>query len=287
MSKAPVAVVMLSLNEEHNMRAVLENIVPWAQEVFLVDSYSSDATVDIALEFGVHVVQREFRGFGDQWNFAIRELPITAPWTMKLDPDERLEIELKQNIERELTEKKTAGMRFSRRLWFMGKPLTVRQQITRMWKTGSCKFTDVLVNEHPVIDGLIVRVAGELQHHDSPDLHHWVNKQNHYTSAEAITSFRNFELSDKPRIFGTSFQRRMWLKKHFYKLPLRYTALFLYNYLVQGAWRCGWVGYAWARLRSDVYRMREFKLREMRITGVESQQIEPSKGKPDHRVQQY
>jgi len=43
-------------------------------------------------------VQRRFRGFGDQWNFALRELPITAPWTMKLDPDERLSDTLKQEI---------------------------------------------------------------------------------------------------------------------------------------------------------------------------------------------
>src|SRR6202022_3823130 len=87
---APIAVVMIALNEAHNMESVLQNLAGWAQEVFLVDSYSSDGTVDVALKHGVHVVQREFRGFGDQWNFALRELPITAPWTMKFDPDERL-----------------------------------------------------------------------------------------------------------------------------------------------------------------------------------------------------
>lgn len=54
---APVAVVMISLNEGHNMEAVLQNLAGWAQEVFLVDSYSQDDTVDIALR---HVVQRRF-----------------------------------------------------------------------------------------------------------------------------------------------------------------------------------------------------------------------------------
>ena len=62
--QAPVAVVMISLNEGHNMEAVLENLKGWAQEVFLVDSYSKDNTVDIALRYGVHVVQREF---SSQW----------------------------------------------------------------------------------------------------------------------------------------------------------------------------------------------------------------------------
>ena len=88
---------MITLNEGHNMAAVLENLRGWAQEVFIVDSYSKDDTVDIALKHGAHVVQRQFRGFGDQWNFAMSQLPITAPWTMKLDPDERLTDALKHN----------------------------------------------------------------------------------------------------------------------------------------------------------------------------------------------
>jgi glycosyltransferase involved in cell wall biosynthesis len=67
---------MISLNEAHNMRLVLENIAPIAREIFIVDSFSSDDTVKIAEEFGVHVVQRKFSGFGDQWNFAMQELRI-------------------------------------------------------------------------------------------------------------------------------------------------------------------------------------------------------------------
>ena len=60
----PVAVIMISLNEAHNMEAVLQNLRGWAQEIFLVDSYSTDGSVDIALRHGVNVVQRRFRGFG-------------------------------------------------------------------------------------------------------------------------------------------------------------------------------------------------------------------------------
>ena len=94
----PIAVVMISLNEGHNIKDVCENLSGWAQEVFLVDSYSKDNTIEIALSYGINVVQRKFRGFGDQWNFALNELPIESPWVMKLDPDERLSEELKNNI---------------------------------------------------------------------------------------------------------------------------------------------------------------------------------------------
>ena len=95
---APVAVVMISLNEGHNMETVCQNLAGWAQEVFLVDSYSQDDTVEIALRHGIHIVQRPFQGFGDQWNFALEQLPITAAWTMKLDPDERLSSDLKATL---------------------------------------------------------------------------------------------------------------------------------------------------------------------------------------------
>ena len=190
-----VAVVMISLNEAHNMEGVLQNLKGWAQEVFLVDSYSSDSTVDIALGHGVSVVQRLFRGFGDQWNFALRELPITAPWTMKLDPDERLTDRLKMTIAREVTRGEATAIALCRRLWFMGKPLPVKHYLVRVWKTGSCRFSDVLVNEHPIVDGPVRRISGYLDHHDSPDLHHWVDKQNKYSTAEALMHVRGDALT--------------------------------------------------------------------------------------------
>jgi len=108
---APVAVVMITLNESHNMEAVLKNLEGWAQEIFVVDSFSRDDTVDIALRHGAHVVQRRFQGFGDQWNFALENMPISAPWTMKLDPDERLTNELKLQLAKaSLWMKQTASL---------------------------------------------------------------------------------------------------------------------------------------------------------------------------------
>ncbi|RUQ32316.1 MAG: glycosyltransferase family 2 protein [Candidatus Competibacteraceae bacterium] len=284
---APVAVVMISLNEAHNMEAVLQNLAGWAQEVFLVDSYSQDDTVDIALRHGVHVVQRRFRGFGDQWNFALEHLPITAPWTMKLDPDERLSDELKANLLAAMDRDEGDGFSLVRRLWCMGRPLPVRQPLTRLWRTGRCRFTDIAVNEHPIVQGSLRHVAGEMAHHDSPDLDHWLEKQNRYTTAEALIAYQKSPLADIPRLLGAPFQRRMWLKKNFYRLPGRYVLLFLYHWLWQGAWRAGWVGYAWAWLRSDVMRLIDYKRREIEITGRLPVKRCYVPGQPDARVRQF
>jgi glycosyltransferase involved in cell wall biosynthesis len=271
---------MLSLNEAHNMRPVIENLRGWAQEIFLVDSYSSDETVDIALAHGVHVVQRPFRGFGDQWNFAVTELPITAPWTMKLDPDERLSPGLKQQIARALEQGKADGLTVDLRLWFMGKRLPVRQSLLRLWRTGAARFRDVAVNEHPAVQGRIERVSGDLEHHDSPDLHHWFDKQNRYSTVEALARYRGEGLPVTPRISGSPLERRMWLKRCFRKLPLRSLLVFAHAYLWKGAWRAGRVGFIWATLRVHVYRMDTLKLYEMRRSGRELKLPPAPRGAP-------
>ncbi|MEM1297700.1 MAG: methyltransferase domain-containing protein [Pseudomonadota bacterium] len=276
----PVSVIMISLNEAHHMPAVLKNLEGFAEKVFLVDSFSADDTVDIAVRHGVHVVQRRFRDFGDQWNFAVNELPIETPWVMKLDPDERITDELKQSIAQAIEGDRLDGIGFERRLWLMGKPMPVRNHVLRLWRHGNCRFTDVIVNEHPVINGGVGDIAGELEHHDSPNLHHWFDKQNRYTTAEAIAQFQRHSLADAPRLFGTRLQRRMWLKQHFWKLPGRFTALHLYLVFWTGAWRAGKVGLIWARLRTELYRSQEFKYFEMTLSGAPYQTISSGHGAP-------
>ncbi len=285
--EAPVAVIMISLNEEHNMRDVLDNLGGWAQEVFLIDSYSTDKTVDIALSYGVHVVQRRFHGFGDQWNWALKNLPITSKWTMKLDPDERMSNELKHALKAAVYTGNAPSYSLGRRLWFMGRPLPVRQKIPRVWLTGKCIFTDVKVNEHPIVIGPTVHVIGDLEHFDSPTLDHWIDKQNKYTTTEAHISVDGAPLSDRPYLFGTSLQRKMWIKKNFYKIPLFYFWLFLYHWLWLGAYRAGFAGYVWSRYRSEVMRMIAYKRWELKFSDRLPNKVCVTIGSPDPRVRQF
>jgi len=145
----------------------------------------------------------------------------------------------------------------------------------------------VRANEYPMVEGPIRRVTGELVHLDSPDLDHWFEKQNRYTTAEAVNAYQQGALAAEPKLLGTTLQRRMWLKKHYMKFPFRYAAMFLYHYLVLGAWRAGWVGYAWSRLRCDYYRFVEYKLREICISGRLPLNRPDVIGRPDARVSQY
>lgn len=285
---APVTVIMLTLNEAHNLPRILENLKGWASQVIILDSYSSDNTVDIALNAGAIVAQKNFDGFGSQWNFAIQLKDISMPWIMKIDPDELLTQELKKNIISSCNnEKNYNAFVVKRKLWFMGKPMPVEQKIIRIWRHRKCYFTDVLVNEHPIINGNVLEIKGEIEHHDSPSLEHWFNKQNIYTSYEAEILFKKKNLADSPRLFGNKLQRRMWLKRYYFKVPFRYHLLFLYNFFILGAFKAGKVGYIWARLRSEIMRLIQYKLLEAKMYGYMPAKFIYLQGKPDPRVDQY
>lgn len=266
--EVPVSVVMLTLNEERNLPGAIDSVADWAHDIFILDSLSSDRTIDIALERGVKIAQRPFADFGDQWNFALKKLPITTEWTFKLDPDERFTEGLRDEI-RELiqTNPTCCGYSMDRRLWFMGKPLHVRPAVLRLWRTGKCRFSDVIVNEHPIIDGPVGKLKGILEHVDTPDLHLWWDKQNRYSTMEAIMRVKGDPLAATPKLLGTPLERRMFMKNLFFRLPFRYPVLWLHEFFLRGAWFDGRLGLEWARLRVEFTRMIELKAKEMQTTG--------------------
>ena len=103
MKKDSLAVVMITLNEAHNLERSIKNLKGWADEIFVVDSYSQDKTVDICLKHNIPIIQKPFLNFCDQWNFALRNLKIESSWVMKIDPDEFLSDDLKQSIKLNIT----------------------------------------------------------------------------------------------------------------------------------------------------------------------------------------
>lgn len=262
----PISVIIITLNEERSLGRALESTVGVVEEVYVVDSGSTDRTVDIALEYGVKIVQREFTNFGDHWNWALNSLPITTPWTMKMDADEQFSSGLVQELTQLFEDGPSHdGYTVQWRLWFMGTPLHAITDITRLWRTGRCQFSDVTINEHPLVDGTTGRLQGILEHHDSPDLHAWMEKQNRYTSMEALARYNQEELSVQPSLFGDKLQRRMFFKKHFLKMPFRYQIWFCYYYFFRGAWKDGHIGFVWSHLRVEATRLKYLKIEEMQI----------------------
>ncbi len=281
-----LSVIMLTLNEEQNLPGALEHLRGWTDEVFVVDSLSTDRTVDIALAGGAKVVQRPFTNFGDQWNFALHCLPVASEWTMKLDPDERVADSLKQEIRSVIAQAEACtGYKVDLRLWFMGEPLHAKiEGMLRLWRTNSCRFSDVLVNEHPIVAGSVGQLDGWIEHLDSPTLHHWFEKQNRYTTMEAVMRMRKDALAADAKWWGNALERRMFLKKMFYRVPFRYSLLWLYEFFYRQAYRDGATGLAWTHLRVEVMRSIEYKYREMTKRGSVPEMPKAKAGEYDPRV---
>ena len=271
MDKLSLTVIFLTLNEEFHIGEAIDNVRDIANEIFVLDSLSADKTVDIAIEKGAKVYQRRFTGFGDQWNAALQKLPITTEWTMKMDPDERLTVDLKREISSTIRAPEDfEAFDIVPALFFMGQSLhTEMIPVTRIWRTGSCAFSKTAVNEHLLVSGKKKCLKNRLLHLDCRDLHQWVDKQNRYTTAEAIKRFRGGREVVEPKLFGNFLQRRMWLKRVSHKVPFRRTMLFLYYYVIRGLWRVGEVGFQYSALRAWCGCLADQKVLEMRKTGRE------------------
>ena len=97
-SSGTVAVIILTYNEEANIAQALSNVVGWADEVFVLDSMSTDGTLAIAKQYECHVAQHPFEDYGKQRNYALDTLPIRSEWVFFLDADESLSAALKNEI---------------------------------------------------------------------------------------------------------------------------------------------------------------------------------------------
>lgn len=257
-----LAIVMITYNEEFHIGDCIDNIRDIADEIFVLDSLSSDKTVEIALSKGATVLQRPFTNFGDQWNFALKAFPIESKYTMKIDPDERLSDELKKNIIEEINKGEFYSFSLYRRLWFMARPINVKQKILRVWKTGSCHFCDNIVNEFPIVEGGKHKLlTGYMEHLDSSDLFKWNEKQNRYTTMEAIQLYK-YKKNKSNRAGGL----KEFIKYNIYGMPFCFTFLHLYHLIGKRTIFNGKEGRAWARLRTEIYRMRYYKYLEMKNT---------------------
>jgi glycosyltransferase involved in cell wall biosynthesis len=285
-----LSVIILTFNEESNLVAALDSVKGWAAEVFVVDSYSTDRTVEIALERaadGVHVVQHRFVNYSDQWNWALSHLPVTSEWTLKLDADERVTPEFKKEADELLSSAPPDlhGVLFRRRFFFMGAPLRfggVRDNYDlRLWRTGKAAFDRRAVNEHALVEGRKVALKSHVEHHDNKSVGDWLDKHNRYSSLEAISLLQGDLIGGvEPRFFGTPTERRMWLRKLYFRLPGRPLLYFLYRYFLQLGLLDGLAGFRFIFLYAVFLYWIDLKRIEYRATGTLPVVLWPPRGEP-------
>ena len=270
-NESDLAVVILTYNEEPNIRRAIDSVKDWVREIHVVDSLSSDRTVEIAESCPkVRVARHAFLNYGDQWNWALRNLPIRASWILKLDADEMVPAGLRDEIRQELTRKENpyAGYYLRFRLHFMGRQLRFggfsRTWLLRLWRRDRGCFESRPVNEHLILDGPAGRLRSYLVHHDRKGLGAWIWRHNRYSTMEAAACLRRTADSALAGPAG----RRRWLKRWIWPfVPFKPTIYFVYVYILRLGFLDGRAGYHMCKLRSIYHYLIELKKKEARLFG--------------------
>ncbi len=193
-----VSVIIITKNEEKNIRGCLES-VSWAEEIILVDAFSSDATVAIAKEFTSAVYQKEWEGFAKQKAYALKL--ANKEWVLSLDADEQISPLLKEEIF-SLKDEDISGYEILRENYFLNKKITTcgwdKDYQLRLFKKEKTKVTaDKLVHEGFLIEGEKKKLIAPMYHFTTASLEKMIGKINYYSSLHAVENY-----SRKKKITG-------------------------------------------------------------------------------------
>jgi len=262
--KVPISILIPIRNEAGNLRRCLDS-VRWADEIFVVDSQSTDDSAAIARSYGAQVVQFEFNGtWPKKKNWALENLPFRYPWVFILDADEELTPDAEREFAEIVAKGETgpAGYWINRRFHFMGKWLrhayypnwNLRLFQHRLGRYEQLTSVDTAsgdneVHEHVIVKGETGRLKTEMNHYAFPSVEVFVEKHNRYSNWEARVALERYLRGGSASTLQheeVGFRRRMKLLSH--KLPFRPLLRFLYIYIGQGGFLDGKEGYYFARL---------------------------------------
>jgi glycosyltransferase involved in cell wall biosynthesis len=275
----PVSVIVPVRNEAKNLPRCLESLRHFA-EVYVVDSQSTDETVEIARTSGAKVVQFHYRGgWPKKRQWAMDTLPLACDWVLLIDADEVVTEALADEIRRAVEDPRYRGYYLALRMYFLGRQL--RFCGARFWKLSlfrrgmgrfECRLleqdesmADMEIHEHVVVDGPTSYLKEPLTHHNEDSLSRYIRKHDEYSNWESQVLLRREGPDDlPPALFGSQAQQRRWLKKKFFAAPGSSVLLFLYRYLLRlgfldgipGLIYCGFQAVQMFHTKSKIYELR-------------------------------
>lgn len=232
----PLSVVILSYNEEVNLPACLDSLKGLECEIFVVDSGSTDRTVEIAKELGAKVVQHPFEDYGAQRNWAQENLRIQAEWVLHLDADERLTPELVGEINEVLEHAPSGvgGFLLRKRTIFMGRWIShgghYPSYHLRLFRKGQGVCEDRFYDQHFIVAGKTVPLKHDYVDILTSDLTTWTLRHARWAGLEAEEAARGPNRGRRVcgDVFGNPIQRRRWLREGLYSHCPLFVRAFLY-----------------------------------------------------------
>src|SRR5580693_3104570 len=277
-ARLPVSVIIPVRNEAKNLPRCLQALRD-VGEVFVIDSQSTDNTVELARSHGAQVVQFHYQGgWPKKRQWAMDTLPIAYEWILLLDADELLTPALAEEIRVAIQNPAVDGYSILLRTWFLGRVL--RYGDVGLWKLSlfrrgkgryECRLkqqdasmADMEVHEHVVVEGATARLRNPLIHHNVESLSRYIQKHDEYSNWESRVLLEGDDKELPPSLAGTQAQRRRWLKRKLFALPGSPVLLFLYRYVLRlgfldgipGLIYCGFQAIQMFHTKAKIYEMK-------------------------------
>jgi glycosyltransferase involved in cell wall biosynthesis len=254
-----ISVLILTKNEEQDLPGCLES-VSWCDDIHVFDSYSTDNTVEIAMNAGARVTQRQFDNWAEHQNWGLKNIPFKYDWVFYIDADERISAGLKEallNFDTATTG--AVAYEIQRRDFAWNGNWLKNSQISpyylRLFRPEKMRY-ERLVNPISVANGPVKRLPGYLDHYPfSKGFRAWWSRHLSYADMEAMMRMKdkdnNTTFSFKKAIWSRDFSERRYHQKGlFYKVPGRPFIKWLYMVIGRKAFLDGMTGITYATLQA-------------------------------------
>ncbi|WP_342076451.1 glycosyltransferase family 2 protein [Yoonia sp. SS1-5] len=269
-----LTVIILTHNEAAHIQRAIGSVAAAANRVIVVDSFSTDATCDLARAAGAEVLQNTWVNYATQFNWALDQVSDAPGWVLRLDADEYLEADLTPALAAVPPE--VQGLFIDRYMHFMGQPIRhgglFPAPMLRLFRNGAGRCENRWMDEHIMVSGPTARLPGRIVDDNRKPLDWWIAKHNSYASREAVDvlnqTFAFMPMDSIASADGSQASIKRWIKEKIYnRLPAgaRAGAYFFYRYVLRLGFLDGPEARAFHVLQGFWYRyLVDAKLRDVR-----------------------
>jgi len=282
----PITVIVAVRNEARNLPRCLESLRD-VGEIYVIDSQSTDGTIEIAQSYGANIAQFHYQGgWPKKRQWAMDSLPIAYDWIFLVDADECMTDQLAEEIRDAIANPVYDGYYIALRMFFLGRELRhsgASFYKLSLFRKGKGRFecrlleqdqsmADMEIHEHIVVRGDVdvppktAKLKEPLLHHNVESLSHYIRKHDEYSNWEARVWLEGEAGSTDlpPALIGSQAQRRRWLRKTFFTIPGSPILFFLYKYLfrlgfldgIPGLIYCGMQGIQFFNIKAKIYELK-------------------------------
>lgn len=273
-----LSIMIPVFNEELLLPRAMENIKKLGVPVFVLDSYSSDRTLEIAESYGCRVYQGQWDSFSDKLNWGLAKLPFTTPWVMRVDADEYLTeeliAELKSGALLRLPDDMD-GVWVRRRFYFLGRWIKhggmYPQAHMRIIRLGKAHYEHRRTDEHVILQGTSGFLHGDIAEDPSRGLLAWLRRHLIHAESDCFGTYHQIAAHSTWRALEGDAKYRRFLKEEIYsRVPLfvRPFGYWIYRYFLRLGFLDGVQGLIYHFLHAFWYRfVIDALLAEAKLTG--------------------